>query len=224
MAYGQILSRKLLEIPPLGCINLHASLLPKYRGAAPIRRALMNGDQETGVCVQKMVYQLDAGDVIDEVNFPISENLTFGELEEKLCNLSKELLLNVILKYQNGIPSGKPQDNSQVTFAAKILAADAQIHWANDARAIHNQIRAHSPRPGAWCLVQVGAEKRRLKILRTQFIPRIAAPGELISSSSAECIVAAQNGALKLLEVQPEGKKPMSSLDWLRGLVTPPKF
>ena len=211
-------------MPPLGCINLHASLLPKSRGAAPIRRALTNGDLETGVCVQKMVYQLDAGDVIDEVKMAISEDRTFGELEEALCNLSKDLLISTLHKYEHGIPAGTPQDISRVTFAAKIRSEEAEVHWNTDARFLHNLIRGHSPKPGAWCMVQVGEEKKRLKILQTKLLSQKGEPGHVLLSSNRDCIIAALNGSLQLLQVQPEGKKPMSASDWLRGLPLLPKF
>ncbi|MBF8263654.1 MAG: Methionyl-tRNA formyltransferase [Parachlamydiales bacterium] len=223
VAYGQILSQKLLQIPPLGCINVHASLLPKYRGAAPIQRCLMNGDTESGVCIQQMVYALDAGDVIEEAKIPIPPEMTFGELEHQLCNLSKPLLLSVLKKYEHGCPTARPQDSSQITVAPKIKPEETQINWNQNAARIHNRIRALSPRPGAWCWIG-NTERRRLKILRAKWLEQKGSPGALIAFEKDQCIVSALDGSLQLLEVQIEGKKVMSAAEWIRGCQTPPSF
>lgn len=223
VAYGQILSQKLLSIPRLGCINVHASLLPRYRGAAPIQRCLLNGDKETGISIQKMVYQLDAGDVIDETKMAIFPEMTFGELQQALCDLAKPLLLSVIGKYREGIPAARAQDPSLVTMAPKIKPEDTEIHWNRDAVHLHNLVRALSPRPGAWCWIE-NRERKRLKILRTRLATPSGPPGSLIAFQKESCIVAAQTGSLELLEVQPEGKKAMPIADWIRGCQTPPRF
>lgn len=217
-AFGQILPQKLLSLPPLGCINVHASLLPKYRGAAPIQRALMNGDPETGVSIQKMVYKLDAGDVIAEEKMNLPLDLTYGELQKRLCDLSKPLLLDVIRRYESGIPLGKEQDESQATFAPKIQPCETQIQWQSSAKSLHNQVRALSPKPGAWCWVECGGERKKLKILLSACVDEEGSSGTLLLSDRGRCIVFAQNGALELLEVQPEGKKAMSAAEWMRGL------
>jgi len=214
VAYGQILSQKLLGIPRLGCINVHASLLPKFRGAAPIQRAILEGEKETGVAIQKMVRQLDAGDVIAVSKIPIPEEMTSGELQEKLCELSKPLLLSVIHSYKEGIPSAHPQALSLVTYAAKIEPEEGEIDWTRPAEKLHNLVRGFSPRPGAWCWIQSGPERKRLKILKTKLSPLKGKPGDLLSTQG---IVACGQGALELIEVQPEGKRPMRALDWLRG-------
>lgn len=211
VAYGQILTQKLLDIPPLGCINVHASLLPKYRGAAPIQRCLLDGVEETGIAIQKMVRQLDAGDVIASSKIPVPLSETFGELEQALCEMSKPLIINVLRSYENGIPPATPQDPLRVTHAPKIDPAETQIDWTLPNHALHNRIRAFSPRPGAWCWIQEG---RRLKILRTRPVDGDGSPATLLS---LEGVVACGSGALQLLEVQPEGKKPMPASDWLRG-------
>ncbi len=203
VAYGQILSQKLLDIPPLGCINIHASLLPKYRGAAPIQRAILNGETETGIAIQKMVRELDAGDVICEAKVPIGPDMTAGELEVKLIEAANPLLLSVL---KSGISSAKPQDPAKVTYAPKIELEEGQIDWAKPAQEIHNLVRAFSPRPGAWCWIEVAGERKRLKILRSQIL-----------SAPTEDSVPCGQGALKLVEVQPEGKKAMKGADWLRG-------
>jgi len=216
-AFGQILPQKLLSLPPLGCINVHASLLPKYRGAAPIQRALMNGDPETGVSIQKMVYKLDAGDVIAEARIPLPEEMRQSELELRLVELSKPLLLDVLRRYESGIPAGIIQDDSQATFAPKIQSEEMQIDWTRPARSLHNQVRALSPKPGAWCWFEAGGERKKLKILKSSVSAEMGFPGELLTLAKGRFGVAATRGALELLEVQPEGKKIMSVAEWLRG-------
>ena len=213
VAYGQILSQRLLDIPPLGCINVHASLLPKYRGAAPIQRCLMAGEKETGVAIQKMVRQMDAGDVIGIAKVKVPFEMTFGELEERLIELAKPLLLDVIQRYERGVPEGEPQNETGVSFAPKIELEEGEIDWKKPAGEIHNLIRAFSPRPGAWCWICAGTDKKRLKVLRAKVVEGKGAPGERLK----EGVVAAGEGAIELLEVQAEGKKAMSALDWLRG-------
>ncbi len=224
VAYGQILSRKLLAIPQRGCINVHASLLPKYRGAAPIQRALMNGDGETGISIQKMVYELDAGDVIAEAKIAIAPDMTYGELEPSLCNLSKPLLLSVLHRYQTGVPEAHPQDASNVTLAPKIKIEEMEIHWNQDATHLHNLVRGLSPRPGAWCWIDQNGERKRLKILRSKTAPHAGSPGQVLVFEKEICCVAAQKGSLQLLEVQPEGKRAMAAADWIRGCKEPPHF
>lgn len=221
VAFGQILPQELLDIPPLGCINVHASLLPKYRGAAPIQRALMHGEKETGISIQKMVKQLDAGDVIATARTEIAPDMTFGELEETLCELSKPLLLLVLHSYEKGIPSAEPQNHDLATYASKISMEEGEVKWDRPAEQIHNLIRAFSPRPGAWCWVHCGSDKKRIKILQTQVVQHSGQPGQLLSP---EGIVGCGSNALKIMEIQPEGKRAMRAADWLRGLHLPPRF
>lgn len=213
VVFGQILPQKLLDIPPLGAINVHPSLLPKFRGAAPVHRTLMAGETETGVSVQKIVRQLDAGDVLAVTKMAIPPDMIFGELNQKLLELSKPLLLQVIQEFDKRIPPGTPQDHSLATYAAKFELEELEIRWDRPALELHNLIRAFSPRPAAWCWIQTNQEKKRLKILRTHVVAKQGKPGELLS----DAIVACGHGALKLIEVQPEGKKAMSAADWLRG-------
>jgi methionyl-tRNA formyltransferase len=215
VAFGQILPQKLLQIPRYGCINVHASLLPKYRGAAPIQRSLFNGDRTTGVAIQKMVRELDAGDVIQAKEIAVPEEMTYGELEQALCDLSKPLLLSVIHSYERGVPQATPQDPAQVTFAPKITPEEAEIKWEKDAADLHNMIRAFNPRPGAWCWIEWNGERKRLKIHRA----KVAS-----SDANKELIILCGKGALQLIEVQLEGKPRMQAADWLRGARTPPKF
>ncbi len=224
VAYGQILSQKLLDIPKLGCINVHASLLPKYRGAAPIHRCLMAGEKETGIAIQKMVRQLDAGDVIAVSKTAIGPEMNFGELERKLCDLAKPLLLSVLHSYETngkGIPHAVPQDHTLATYASKIELDEGLIDWRRPADDIHNLIRAFSPRPGAWCWIDSDGEKKRLKILSSACVDLSGNPGEILS---LEGVVACGKGAIRLIAVQPEGKKAMNGADWLRGQKRQIKF
>ena len=215
VAYGQILSQKLLSIPPLGCINIHASLLPKYRGAAPIQRCLMNGDSQTGVCIQKMVKQLDAGAVIDSEIVEIPTDMTCGELFKKLCDVSKPLLLKVLSNFENNTVKYHEQDESLVTYAHKIEIEEGQIDFHNSALQLHNLIRAFSPKPGAWLWLE--KDQKRLKILQSKVVKDVSAvPGQWIKSHKA---IACKQDAIAFLLVQPEGKKVMTWDEWLRGQV-----
>lgn len=215
VAFGQILSQKLLDLPPLGCINIHASLLPKWRGAAPIQRAIQAGDTETGIAIQKMVRQLDAGDIIATVKTPIPPDMNAGELEKKLNELAKPLLLQVLKEFEKRIPPGEPQNHELATYASKIELEEGEIDWKKPAQEIHHLIRAFSPKPGAWCWILVGQEKRRLKILRANPISGLPEHGK--PGLQAQGTISCGTGALQLLEVQPEGKKAMAASEWLRG-------
>lgn len=215
VAFGQILPQTLLNQPPLGCINVHASLLPKYRGAAPMQRCLMDGVTETGVCIQKMVKQLDAGDVIAETKILVPLEMNLGELQKELCEASKKLLLSVIHTFEGGIPFAEPQDTSKVTFAPKIETEECQIDWSLPAFRIHNKVRALSPRPGAWCWIELNGERKRLKIFRTR---PLAKQGPQKNLDQPQALVYCGEDAIELVEVQPEGKKAMAATDWLRGL------
>lgn len=215
VAFGQILPQKLLGIPPLGCINVHASLLPKYRGAAPIHRAILNGETQTGIAIQKMVKELDAGDVIAAEDVAIPPEMTFGELEQALCTCSKPLLLDVIRLYSHGVPPAEPQDPSGVTLAPKVTPEEGEIDWHRPASELHCLIRAFNPRPGAWSWVTVNGEKKRMKIWRAQIRTMQGEAGKILSLK--EGIVGCGKGSLQLMEVQPEGKPRMNAPDWLRG-------
>ena len=215
VAFGQILPQKLLDIPPLGSINVHASLLPKYRGAAPIQRCLIAGEKQTGVSIQKIVKQLDAGDVIATSPMAIPSDMTFGELKEALLELSKPLLAKVLHLFEKGIPPAESQDHSLATYASKIEPEEGRIDWRKPAEELHNLIRGFSPKPGARCWVESAGEKKLVKILRTKVVSRKGDPGECLKGDGV--VVACGSHALELLEVQPESKKKMIASDWFRG-------
>lgn len=219
VAFGEIIKTNILSIPSKGCINVHASLLPKYRGAAPIQRCIMNGEKETGVTIMEMVLQMDAGDILAVAKTPISEDMTAGELEEKLCTLACPLLIDTIEKIEKGAVQKKPQNHAEATFAPKITPEDRPIDWKKSATEIHNQIRAISPQPGACCQVKIGEDIRQLIIRKSRVIENCTgAAGTTLSFQKKEWIVACGSGALSLLEVQLEGKKSLSIEDFIRGL------
>jgi len=222
-AYGEILKSFILDIPAHGAINVHGSVLPKYRGAAPIQRCLMNGDSETGITIIKMVLEMDAGDMLERVKIPLSSDATFGDLEQKLAEIACPPLIKLLDEIEKGTLSPTPQDPAQVTFAPKINPQEAEIQWKRSASEIHNLIRGLSPQPGAWCWVEIAAEKKRLKIKRSQVAadPSQGYAGENLVFSDKEWIIACGKGALKLLEVQLEGKKSLPIQDFLRGFHEP---
>jgi methionyl-tRNA formyltransferase len=215
VAYGEIIKKNLLEMPRLGCINIHASLLPKFRGAAPIQRSLMAGEKETGITIIEMVLQMDAGDILAIESIPVDEEMTFGELEPKLCELGIKLLFQVLEDFKKNTVSKVPQDHALATLAPKLTPEDEKINWSLSASHIHNQIRALSPSPSAWCQITLGEDLKRLKIKKAK----------VVSEKSQEgWVVPCGQGALELQEVQLEGKKAMSAQDFLRGLHTPIKI
>jgi methionyl-tRNA formyltransferase len=218
VAYGEIMKQHLLEMPKRGCINLHASLLPKYRGAAPIQRCLIEGETETGVSIMHMVKKMDAGDVIKTVRVPIDPDMTFGELEVVLLKKGSAALLETIRAFEKDEVARFPQDHSQATFAPKIELEDCQINWTQSARSIHNLVRGVNPYPGAWCYVEIRGQRKRLKILKTKVVEEMRGyPGEILKADSC-LILGCGEGALNLLEVQLEGKRAMHTQELLKGI------
>ncbi len=225
VAYGEIIKKNLLGMPKLGCINIHASLLPKFRGAAPIQRCLMAGEKETGITIIEMSPQMDAGDILAMEAIPITEEMTFGELEPKLCDLSVKLLFQTIRQFEEGVIEKVAQDHTLATFAPKMTPEEEKIDWTKPAFAIHNQIRALSPTPGAWCQIKVGSEYRRLKIKSAALLKGLSGePGAILNFGKEGWVVACGDNALRLTEVQLEGKKGMSAEECMRGIHHPVSF
>jgi methionyl-tRNA formyltransferase len=224
VAYGQILPREILELPREnfsngGCVNLHFSLLPRWRGAAPVQYSVWNGDTMTGVSTQWMAEKLDAGDIILQREVKIGNEETSGELFEKLTPLGARVLAETMRLMENGNAPRMPQDESQVTFAPTIKKEATRIDWSQSAREVTNQIRALNPKPGAWCEFHGEA----LKVWRARVIESpsdestpVAAPGEIVGVRE-KVLAATGQSLLDLLEVQPAGKPKMSALDWARG-------
>lgn len=219
-AYGEILKAHVLEIPKIACINLHTSLLPKYRGAAPIQAAIIHGEQESGITIIHMVKKMDAGNMIAQKKVPIGPEMTYGELENALIAIGSETLLQVIKEFEQtgqNIP-GIPQDESLVTFAPKIELEDCRIDWNISAQKLHDLIRGVNPEPGAFCMVQVHEQPKRLKLFSSRVHSDVQLPiKNHLFDPTKRFLVGTVDGSLELLEVQLEGKKRMSAGDFFRG-------
>jgi methionyl-tRNA formyltransferase len=219
VAYGEIIKQHILDMPKKACINLHASILPKYRGAAPIQHAIIEGEKETGVTVIHMVKAMDAGDIIKCSKTPIDLNDIYGEVQERLCEIGSPLFLEVIQEIEQGIDTRTTQNADFISMAPKIELEDCEINWAGPAVHIHNLVRGVNPIPGAWCSVIVKGEKKRLKIYLTELMLGFSlSTKELHYQKKQGLIVGTGDGALLIKELQLEGKKRMSSDDLLRGL------
>lgn len=215
VAYGEIIKQHLLDLPQKGCINIHASLLSKYRGAAPIQRAIMEGEKETGITIIEMVLKMDAGDMLAKAPVEITPNMNFEELDQVLNKAACNVLMKVLSQFENNTVKKTPQNPAEVSFAKKITPEDCLIDWTRSAEEVHNQIRALSPKPGAYTILD---SAKRLKILKT-FVNAAASgkPGEVISYSQNSIIIACGKSALQILELQPEGKKRMPADQFARG-------
>ena len=218
VAYGEILRQEVLDIPPLGCINVHASLLPAYRGAAPIQRCIMNGDKESGVSIIKLVRKMDAGDVVKMGRLTVSEEMIAPELEQALCRLGASVLLETLVELQAGTAVFTPQEHDKVTFAEKILPADCDIDWNMPSCDIHNKVRALTPHPGAYFYATIRGERKRVKILRSKSWPHENKLQALCyQTKKNELMIGCSSGSLQVLELQIEGKAMMQAEVFLRG-------
>src|SRR5438128_769206 len=217
MAYGQILPRDVLEISKIACLNLHASLLPRWRGAAPIQAAIAAGDRETGITVMYMDERLDTGDILLQRTVDILPNDTGGSLHDRLAQIAPEILLESLVLLAKGIAPCIPQDNALATYAPKLSREAGRIDWSEPAETIERKIRAFNPWPGAFMRMTTKSnELRTLKIFSAAIVDLGGAPGEILGSEK-ELIIAAGIGALSLLEAQLEGKRRMSAAEFLRG-------
>lgn len=217
VAFGEIVSQEILNLPSLACINVHTSLLPKYRGAAPIQRAIMDGEVKTGVTIMHMVKKMDAGDIISQKEVLIEEEETFGGLEEKLLEISKELLLQTLLNFKKGKPKAIPQNEALVTYAAKIELEDCKIDWKLPLKEIHNLVRGVNPYPGAWTEIRLNGKLTPLKIWLTKYWEEIKTPLTQLTIENNRLLISSEQGTLEVLELQLPGKKRMRTSEWLRG-------
>jgi methionyl-tRNA formyltransferase len=226
MAYGQILPRSVLEIPVVGCLNLHASLLPRHRGAAPIQAAILAGDTETGITVMHMGEGLDTGDILLQRKLGIMPNETGGSLHDRLADLAPIALREALAQLAAGTAARLPQDSGEATYAAKLTREDGKIDWSEPAEMIARKIRAFDPWPGAFTrLTDAAGSRRNLKIFRASVCAAIdGAPGTVAMPNESELVVATGGGALCLHEVQLEGKRRMQAKDFLRGFSSPSAF
>ncbi len=213
-AYGLILPLPILETPPLGCLNLHASLLPRWRGAAPIQRAIMAGDKETGVMVMKMEQGLDTGPVALADALLIGPDATAGEIHDQLSLMGASLMLTALAMLENGELVFMPQPEAGVTYAPKISKDETRIDWTGPGAEVHNHIRGLSPYPGAWFEALLGGKAERIKVLRSVLVPGKGSPGQLLD---ANLTVACGSQAVRLTQVQRAGKRPIGGADFLRG-------
>jgi methionyl-tRNA formyltransferase len=210
VAYGLILPKAVLDAPRLGAFNLHGSLLPRWRGAAPIQRAVMAGDSETGVQVMRMEEGLDTGPTLATFRTPIAFDDTTGTLHDRLAENGARLMVETLAKLERGEPVETPQASEGVTYAHKITAAETRIDWSRPAREIDCMIRGLSPFPGAWCELN-GA---RVKVLQSRLGQGSGAPGEALDDA---LLIACGAGAVRLLSVQREGRAPLDADAFLRG-------
>jgi methionyl-tRNA formyltransferase len=211
-AYGQILPRDVLEIPNVACLNLHASLLPRWRGAAPIQAAIAAGDQETGITVMYMDERLDTGDILLQRQIDIPPTDTGGSLHDRLAKIAPDALLDSLGLLVKSSAPRIPQDNTRVTYAPKLKREDGKIDWSEPADVIERKIRAFNPWPGAFTKL----DGPNLKIFSASIVDLSGKPGEILGSGK-ELVIAAGERALSLEEVQLEGKRRMSATEFLRG-------
>lgn len=215
-AFGQFLSKEILELPKYGCINVHASLLPKYRGAAPIQYAIIKGEKESGVTIMQMDIGMDTGAMLDKVVVPIAENTTMGELHDALREQGAALLLQVIDKIATGTAVAEPQDNEQATYATLLDRSMEHIDWSKTAQEVHNLIRGFNPAPSTFTKLPNG---KSLKIWGSKMTDKssAAAAGTVIETGKHSFFVACGKGVLEITEVQPESKKRMLAQVFLNG-------
>jgi methionyl-tRNA formyltransferase len=218
VAYGLILPKSVLDAMPLGCFNLHASLLPRWRGAAPINRAIMAGDRETGVMVMKMEEGLDTGPVAMAERVPIPRDMTAGQIHDALARLGADLMVRALSALERSSLTLTPQPADGVSYAAKLTNAETRIDWSRPAQAVNDHIRGLSPFPGAWCELVIDGKLTRLKVLRTTVAAGSAPPGTLVDDVLT---VACGEGAVRILELQRAGRQAMKAEDFLRGQSLP---
>ncbi|WP_110752242.1 methionyl-tRNA formyltransferase [Phyllobacterium leguminum] len=215
VAYGLLLPPPILEGTRLGCYNGHASLLPRWRGAAPIQRAIMAGDRETGMMIMKMDEGLDTGPVAMVEKVVITPDMTSGELHDRLSMISADLMVRAMAALERDSLTLKPQTETGVTYAAKIDKAETRIDWTGRAEDIHNRIRGLSPFPGAWCEMEIGGKPERVKLLKSTLARVEGTPGMILPGDGLT--ITCGEGAVKLTLLQKAGGKPLGAQDFLRG-------
>ena len=213
VAYGRILPQRVLDIPVRGCVNIHASLLPQYRGSAPYQWAVLDGLKETGVTAQHMALKMDAGDIIDVAKTPIGENETAGELLDRLAVLGADLLSSTLRRFESGRPEGIPQDESKVSFAPMLDKSMCPIDWSKTAQQVHDHVRGLNPWPCA--TATIGGTF--FKIHSTVIVDGHGQPGEILGLTKTGLRVACGEGAVEIRVLQADGGKRMTAPDYFRG-------
>jgi methionyl-tRNA formyltransferase len=214
VAYGQILPKAVLEATKHGAFNIHASLLPRWRGAAPIQRAIMAGDLETGVSIMRLDQGLDTGPVCLSGHLPIGPDMTAGELHDELARLGAHLMVEALDKLERGKLDCTPQPEDGVTYAEKIAPTETRIDWQRPSLEVHNFIRGLSPSPGAWFEVTLNGKPERIRALRSKLVEISGTSGTVLDE---HLTIACGEGAVRITEVQRAGKRPMQAAEFLRG-------
>jgi methionyl-tRNA formyltransferase len=210
-AYGLILPQEILDAPKYGCINIHASLLPRWRGAAPIQRAILAGDTKTGICIMQMEAGLDTGPVLMKSEVPITDTTTASQLHDLLAEQGAKLIVETLDKIAAGTPpQPQPQSESGTTYASMLTKEDGRIDWTKPAQDIERQLRALTPWPGVWCMLG----DQRIKVLEATVVDGKGEPGQILDR---HMIVACGQGALRLDKIQPQDRKPMDGLSFMNG-------
>lgn len=217
VAFGQILPQTILDLPKFGCVNVHMSLLPKYRGAAPIQSAILNGDMETGVTIMKMDAGLDTGPILSQRRLPILPEDHSQTLHDQLAPLGADLLVETIPHYVVGKISPKPQSSEGVSYAAKIKKEDGKIDWNESAEKILNRLRAFTPWPGVFTFLKTETSPPLLKIWKAEVVERSGQAGEILEAGKNGIVIACGKNALRILELQREGGRRMSAQEFLAG-------
>ncbi|MFO8013774.1 MAG: methionyl-tRNA formyltransferase [Phycisphaerae bacterium] len=222
VAYGQILKRRLLDVPGYGAINLHGSLLPKYRGAAPINWAIIRGESETGLSIIEMTEQMDAGDILGQRATPIGPDETAGELHDRLAELGARLVTEIVREIPLDEVERRRQNETQATYAPRLTKRDGRINWARPANEVYNHIRGVTPWPGAFTFLPAAGKQSPLRVVvdragRSPAAPRKAAAGEVVSADADGIDVACERGAVRILQLTPAGKRQMNAADFLNG-------
>ena len=213
VAYGRILPQRVLDIPAKGCVNIHASLLPQYRGSAPYQWAVLDGLTETGVTAQHMALKMDAGDIIDVAKTPIGENETAGELLDKLAVLGADLLSRVLTKFENDDVAGVPQNEAEVSFAPMLDKTMCPIDWSKTAQQVHNHVRGLHP----WPVATMELKGQKFKVHATKIVEGKGNPGEILGLNKTGLVIACGEGAVEVTQLQAEGGKRMAAPDYFRG-------
>jgi methionyl-tRNA formyltransferase len=217
VAYGQILPQAILDLPKFGCLNVHTSLLPKYRGASPIQSAILNGETETGVTIMKMDASLDTGKIISQTRTPILPEDNFATLHDRLAQLGAELLVETIPNYVAGKILPKPQPAEGVSYAAKIKKEDGRIDWNEPAEKILNRLRAFTPWPGAFTFLKAEPKPQLLKIWKAEVVEKSGAASEILFADKNGIVVACGKNALQILELQRAGGRRLSTAEFFAG-------
>ena len=213
VAYGRILPQKVLDVPKYGCINIHASLLPKYRGSAPYQWAVLDGLTETGVTAMYLTREMDAGDIIDISKTPIGENETAGELLNHLAVLGAELLSRTLTRFERGKVPATPQDAAGVSYAPMLDKSMCPIDWTKTAQQVHNHVRGLHP----WPVATMELQGKTFKVHATRVVEGSGKPGEILSLTKTGLRIACGEGAVEIISLQAEGGKRMAAPDYFRG-------